>query len=147
MKILVTIGLLIGLLAVCYLPFLIMNIINVFAKQLKVTLGTVIAFKFIHFLNSAINPVVYALRNRDLGRAIKTMLCGKQQRDVTLTAQTLASGNPSRSVVITTTWCVCKIQWSQNNYSPKLRGIVVDITFTDTDVNNCFSIKASVKLK
>ena len=75
-------GILIGILCVCFLPFLITNLIVVVEKIQNFNVTALLALKFLHFSNSALNPPVYALRHPEIARTFKAMFGIRQARDV-----------------------------------------------------------------
>ena len=77
-----TVGILIGILCVCFLPFLITNVIVRVEKIRDFNHKARMALKFFHFCNSALNPPVYALRHPEVARTFKAMFCTASARDV-----------------------------------------------------------------
>ncbi|XP_002733923.1 D(1) dopamine receptor-like [Saccoglossus kowalevskii] len=68
-----TFGLIIGIFVICWLPFFVANCIISFCDQC-VPLDCYIAFTWLGWVNSTLNPVIYAT-NRDFRRAFRQLLC------------------------------------------------------------------------
>jgi hypothetical protein len=83
----VTMSILIGILCVCFLPFLITNVVVQVENIPDFNFKGLMALKFLHFCNSALNPLVYALRHPEIARTFKGMFCSHSARDVGARAQ------------------------------------------------------------
>ena len=102
-KILVTVGILIGILCVCFLPFLIANVVVTVKRDHLFSRDAIIGLKFLHFCNSALNPPIYALRHPEMARTFKAMFNLRSQRDVGESTRTRVTNNVSTSQVLSTT--------------------------------------------
>ncbi|CAB4014368.1 probable G- coupled receptor No18 isoform X1 [Paramuricea clavata] len=101
-KILVTVAILIGILCVCFLPFLITNVIVTVENIPDFSFKAVMALKFLHFCNSALNPPVYALRHPEIARTFKGMFCSHSARDVGQSTRTRVTNNATTSQALST---------------------------------------------
>ncbi|KAK2162829.1 hypothetical protein LSH36_91g09022 [Paralvinella palmiformis] len=76
-----TLGTLVGLFCICWLPFFLMYLIVPFCSACAVPHGVVAAITWLGYVNSCINPCVYAYLNRDFRIAFKRILsCGGRCR-------------------------------------------------------------------
>ena len=98
-----TVAILIGILCVCFLPFLITNVIVTVRNLPLFSFETRMALKFLHFCNSALNPPVYALRHPEIARTFKAMFSMHSARDVGQSTRTRVTNNMSTSQVLSTT--------------------------------------------
>ncbi|XP_028409184.1 probable G-protein coupled receptor No9 isoform X2 [Dendronephthya gigantea] len=101
-KILVTVAILIGILCVCFLPFLIVNVIVQVENLPNFNFKAVMALKFLHFCNSALNPPVYALRHPEIARTFKAMFCKASTRDVGMSTRGRMTNNATTSQSLST---------------------------------------------
>ena len=101
-KILVTVAILIGILCVCFLPFLITNVIVTVKRKLLFSRDAIMGLKFLHFCNSALNPPIYALRHPEMARTFKAMFSMHSARDVGQSTRTRVTNNTSTSQVLST---------------------------------------------
>ncbi|XP_077992780.1 D(1) dopamine receptor-like [Glandiceps talaboti] len=75
-----TFGLIIGVFIMCWLPFFVVNCITAFCDYC-IPIECFIALTWLGWVNSTLNPVVYAT-NRDFRRAFRQLLCcGKPRRN------------------------------------------------------------------
>ncbi|KAH0623179.1 hypothetical protein JD844_031219 [Phrynosoma platyrhinos] len=72
-KALKTLGIIMGIFTLCWLPFFVANIINVFARSL-VPDQLFRFFNWLGYVNSAFNPIIYC-RSPDFRCAFKKLLC------------------------------------------------------------------------
>ncbi|XP_070541241.1 D(1) dopamine receptor-like [Ptychodera flava] len=68
-----TFGLIIGIFVICWLPFFIVNCIRAFCDSC-VPIECFIALTWLGWVNSTLNPIIYAT-NRDFRRAFRQLLC------------------------------------------------------------------------
>lgn len=92
-KALVTIAILIGVLFFCFVPFMIANVIEQVVGNTIFSVRTILVLKLLHFSNSALNPVVYALRNPEIGRTIKKIFCRQAPHNTSTNLRTLSHSN------------------------------------------------------
>ncbi|XP_042327532.1 beta-3 adrenergic receptor [Sceloporus undulatus] len=83
-KALKTLGIIMGIFTLCWLPFFVANIINVFARSL-VPDQLFRFFNWLGYVNSAFNPIIYC-RSPDFRCAFKKLLCCPQSMDCRLRA-------------------------------------------------------------
>ncbi|GMR60868.1 hypothetical protein PMAYCL1PPCAC_31063 [Pristionchus mayeri] len=68
-----TLGVIMGTFLFCWVPFFILNILRS-AVQWKVPKEIIMAVTWLGYANSALNPVIYSIFNRDFRRAFKKIL-------------------------------------------------------------------------
>uniref|UniRef100_A0A8C4PXH3 Adrenoceptor beta 3a n=1 Tax=Eptatretus burgeri TaxID=7764 RepID=A0A8C4PXH3_EPTBU len=73
-----TLGLIMGVFTVCWLPFFIINIIDPFCKCVPQTI--LVLFNWFGYANSAFNPIIYC-RSEDFRAAFRRLLCPWQFSD------------------------------------------------------------------
>lgn len=78
----VTVAMLIAVLCICFLPFIITNAVVRIRKIKEFNFNVRMALKFLHFCNSALNPLVYALRHPEIARTFKSLLYARSTRDL-----------------------------------------------------------------
>ncbi|XP_020641803.3 beta-3 adrenergic receptor isoform X1 [Pogona vitticeps] len=78
-KALKTLGIIMGIFTLCWLPFFVANIINVFARSL-VPDQLFRFFNWLGYVNSAFNPIIYC-RSPDFRCAFKKLLCCPRSAD------------------------------------------------------------------
>ncbi|XP_010006241.1 PREDICTED: LOW QUALITY PROTEIN: beta-1 adrenergic receptor [Chaetura pelagica] len=83
-KALKTLGIIMGVFTLCWLPFFLVNIVNVFNRDL-VPDGLFVFFNWLGYANSAFNPIIYC-RSPDFRKAYKRLLCCPWQADRRLRA-------------------------------------------------------------
>nr|XP_008117869.1 PREDICTED: beta-3 adrenergic receptor [Anolis carolinensis] len=83
-KALKTLGIIMGIFTLCWLPFFVANIINVFARSL-VPDQLFRFFNWLGYVNSAFNPIIYC-RSPDFRCAFKKLLCCPRSVDCRLHA-------------------------------------------------------------
>ena len=92
-----TLGSLMGLFIVCWLPFFLMYVILPFCESCELPVQAEIFITWLGYVNSLINPCIYALLNKDFRFAFRKIICceSMQQRDgvVHLEAVAVGSGN------------------------------------------------------
>lgn len=72
-----TISLVIGAFLVCWLPFFVLSIMSQHCTQCTISFEVVIIVKWLHYANSALNPIIYSMHNRDFRAALQTILFNK----------------------------------------------------------------------
>uniref|UniRef100_A0A663MSD0 Beta-1 adrenergic receptor n=1 Tax=Athene cunicularia TaxID=194338 RepID=A0A663MSD0_ATHCN len=72
-KALKTLGIIMGVFTLCWLPFFLVNIVNVFNRDL-VPDWLFVFFNWLGYANSAFNPIIYC-RSPDFRKAFKRLLC------------------------------------------------------------------------
>lgn len=72
-----TISLVIGAFLVCWLPFFVLSILSQYCTQCTISFEVVIIVKWLHYANSALNPIIYSMHNRDFRAALQTILFNK----------------------------------------------------------------------
>lgn len=73
MRLIVTIAIVVLLFVISWMPFFIMNVVAIFCLQCVLPVYPKISLfvKFMHFSNSAANPIVYAVKIPELRRAFR----------------------------------------------------------------------------
>lgn len=80
-KALKTLGTLMGLFCLCWLPFFLMYVIVPFCESCEVPIPVVSFITWLGYINSCINPCVYAFLNRDFRMAFrKLLLCSGDRK-------------------------------------------------------------------
>uniref|UniRef100_UPI00157E3382 Beta-1 adrenergic receptor n=1 Tax=Meleagris gallopavo TaxID=9103 RepID=UPI00157E3382 len=74
-KALKTLGIIMGVFTLCWLPFFLVNIVNVFNRDL-VPKWLFVAFNWLGYANSAMNPIIYC-RSPDFRKAFKRLLAAR----------------------------------------------------------------------
>lgn len=105
MRVIVTIALVILFFVIAWLPFFIVNVVTIYCPTCKTFNPHLILFmKFMHYSNSAVNPVVYAVKIPEFRRAFRQLvglcLCRTENlrpRDNELFSGTDARGGPKGS--------------------------------------------------
>ena len=69
-----TISLVIGAFLICWLPLFLLSILNVHCSECRITFEGVIIVKWLHYTNSALNPIIYSMHNRDFRAALQLIL-------------------------------------------------------------------------
>uniref|UniRef100_A0A8C5S044 Beta-1 adrenergic receptor n=1 Tax=Laticauda laticaudata TaxID=8630 RepID=A0A8C5S044_LATLA len=85
-KALKTLGIIMGVFTLCWLPFFLVNIVKVFNRGL-VPDQLFVFFNWLGYANSAFNPIIYC-RSPDFRKAFKRMLCCPRKADRRLHAST-----------------------------------------------------------
>lgn len=78
MRIAVTIALVIGFFVIAWLPFFTVQLLLVFCERCKPRIYStdlLLFVKYMHYSNSAVNPIVYAVKIPEFRRAFKQILC------------------------------------------------------------------------
>jgi hypothetical protein len=72
-----TLGIVMGVFIVCWLPFFVYNVITgIFKAKLPKSHGLIYAvFTWLGYINSGCNPIIYAFSSRDFRRAFYKILC------------------------------------------------------------------------
>uniref|UniRef100_A0A8C3BEQ2 Beta-1 adrenergic receptor n=1 Tax=Cairina moschata TaxID=8855 RepID=A0A8C3BEQ2_CAIMO len=78
-KALKTLGIIMGVFTLCWLPFFLVNIVNAFDRDL-VPDWLFVFFNWLGYANSAFNPIIYC-RSPDFRKAFKRLLCCPRQAD------------------------------------------------------------------
>ncbi|XP_075698435.1 beta-1 adrenergic receptor [Rhinoderma darwinii] len=89
-KALKTLGIIMGTFTLCWLPFFLANIVNVFYRNL-IPDKLFLFLNWLGYVNSAFNPIIYC-RSPDFRKAFKRLLCCPRKSDRRLHAAT----DPSR---------------------------------------------------
>ncbi|XP_067036166.1 octopamine receptor beta-1R-like [Acropora muricata] len=110
MRIAFTIALVIGFFVIAWLPFFTVQLLLVFCHQCQPEIyskGLLLFVKFMHYSNSAVNPIIYAIKIPEFRRAYKQLVelclcCSKTNEDNSRTAGDLLSATemhlPSYSI-------------------------------------------------
>ena len=70
-----TIAVVIGAFLVCWGPFFVLNLVHGFCESCRpVPYTSVVVSKWMHYVNSGLNPIIYACMNRDYRAAFKKLL-------------------------------------------------------------------------
>ncbi|XP_054839107.1 beta-1 adrenergic receptor [Eublepharis macularius] len=85
-KALKTLGIIMGVFTLCWLPFFLVNVVKVFNRGL-VPNQLFVFFNWLGYANSAFNPIIYC-RSPDFRKAFKRMLCCPRKADRRLHAST-----------------------------------------------------------
>lgn len=85
-KALKTLGIIMGVFTLCWLPFFLVNVVRVFNRSL-VPNQLFVFFNWLGYANSAFNPIIYC-RSPDFRKAFKRMLCCPRKADRRLHAST-----------------------------------------------------------
>ncbi|XP_053168042.1 beta-1 adrenergic receptor [Hemicordylus capensis] len=85
-KALKTLGIIMGVFTLCWLPFFLVNVVKVFNRGL-VPDQLFVFFNWLGYANSAFNPIIYC-RSPDFRKAFKRMLCCSSKADRRLHAST-----------------------------------------------------------
>ncbi len=72
-----TISLVIGAFLVCWLPFFVLSILSQHCTKCTISFEVVIMVKWLHYANSALNPIIYSMHNRDFRAALHSLLFNK----------------------------------------------------------------------
>ena len=87
-----TVGAVIGAFVICWGPFFVLNLIYGLCKGCSpLPKESVLAAKWLHYVNSVLNPIIYACMNKDFRSAFKKLLAfscffipGVQRQEMTL---------------------------------------------------------------
>lgn len=115
-KALKTLGIIMGVFTLCWLPFFLVNVVKVFNRGL-VPDQLFVFFNWLGYANSAFNPIIYC-RSPDFRKAFKRMLCCPRKADRRLHA---SSGELSHypggfiSTLGTAPQCTLGGTWSEYN--------------------------------
>ncbi|NXY00885.1 ADRB1 protein, partial [Pteruthius melanotis] len=90
-KALMTLGIIMGVFTLCWLPFFLVNIVKAFNRDL-VPNWLFIFFNWLGYANSAFNPIIYC-RSPDFRKAFKRLLCCRRKADRWLDG---GGGEPAR---------------------------------------------------
>ena len=72
-----TISLVIGAFLVCWSPFFVLSILSKYCTQCTISFEVVIIVKWLHYANSALNPIIYSMHNREFRAALHVILFHK----------------------------------------------------------------------
>ena len=100
-----TVGAVIGAFVICWGPFFVLNLIYGLCQScLPLPEESVLAAKWLHYVNSVLNPIIYACMNKDFRSAFKKLLAfscffipGIQRQDLTLEKSFYSERNSIRS--------------------------------------------------
>lgn len=73
-----TLGIIMGVFVVCWLPFFLIYVIIPFCASCCLSSKFINFFTWLGYINSALNPLIYTIFNMDFRRAFKKLLCIKQ---------------------------------------------------------------------
>ena len=101
-----TVGVLIGAFIVCWAPFFVLNLIYGLCKScMPLPNESVLAAKWLHYVNSVLNPIIYACMNKDFRSAFKKLtgyccmvFTGFRREDLTLERSIYSERSSIRSV-------------------------------------------------
>ena len=58
----------------CWFPFFLLNILYALARSMiRINAETIMIAKWLHYLNSVLNPIIYSCMNRDFRAAFKRL--------------------------------------------------------------------------
>lgn len=100
-----TVAAVIGAFVICWGPFFVLNLIFGLCKSCSpLPEESVLAAKWLHYVNSVLNPIIYACMNKDFRAAFKKLLAficfflpGVQRQDMTLERSFYSERNSIRS--------------------------------------------------
>lgn len=100
-----TVGAVIGAFVICWGPFFVLNLIYGLCKGCSpLPEESVLAAKWLHYVNSVLNPIIYACMNKDFRSAFKKLLAfscffipGVHRQDMTLEKSFYGERNSLRS--------------------------------------------------
>ena len=100
-----TVGAVIGAFVICWAPFFVLNLIYALCKScLPLPKESVLAAKWLHYVNSVLNPIIYACMNKDFRSAFKKLLAfscfflpGVHRQDMALEKSFYSERNSLRS--------------------------------------------------
>ena len=100
-----TVGAVIGAFVICWGPFFVLNLIyGLCISCLPLPEESVLAAKWLHYVNSVLNPIIYACMNKDFRSAFKKLLAfscffipGVHRQDMTLEKSFYSERNSIRS--------------------------------------------------
>lgn len=70
-----TVGAVIGAFVICWGPFFVLNLVYALCKSCSpIPEEAVLAVKWLHYVNSVLNPIIYACMNKDFRSAFKKIL-------------------------------------------------------------------------
>lgn len=68
-----TLGVVMTAFLACWFPFFLLNIIYALDSSIRIDPETILIAKWLHYLNSLLNPVIYSCMNRDFRAAFKRL--------------------------------------------------------------------------
>lgn len=100
-----TVGVVIGAFVICWGPFFVLNLIYGLCESCSpLPEESVLAAKWLHYVNSVLNPIIYACMNKDFRSAFKKLLAfscffvpGVHRQDMTLEKSFYSERNSLRS--------------------------------------------------
>uniref|UniRef100_A0A8D0GII9 Beta-1 adrenergic receptor n=1 Tax=Sphenodon punctatus TaxID=8508 RepID=A0A8D0GII9_SPHPU len=98
-KALKTLGIIMGVFTLCWLPFFLVNVVKVFNRNL-VPDQLFVFFNWLGYANSAFNPIIYC-RSPDFRKAFKRLLCCPRKADRPLHASAGGFSQGPRSFIST----------------------------------------------
>ncbi|XP_078499987.1 beta-1 adrenergic receptor [Lissotriton helveticus] len=125
-KALKTLGIIMGTFTLCWLPFFLVNIVNVFYRNL-VPDKLFLFLNWLGYANSAFNPIIYC-RSPDFRKAFKRLLCCPKKADRRLHASavefTRYTGGFVNSVTpnVHSTWSECNGTSDNSDHSSERNG-------------------------
>ncbi|XP_059057544.1 octopamine receptor [Achroia grisella] len=72
-----TLGIIMGVFVVCWLPFFVIYLVNPFCASCCLSNKFINFITWLGYVNSALNPLIYTIFNMDFRRAFKKLLCLK----------------------------------------------------------------------
>ncbi|KAM3958440.1 octopamine-Tyramine receptor [Aphomia sociella] len=72
-----TLGIIMGVFVVCWLPFFVIYLVNPFCASCCLSNKFINFITWLGYVNSALNPLIYTIFNMDFRRAFKKLLCMK----------------------------------------------------------------------
>ncbi|MFH4974795.1 hypothetical protein AB6A40_001504 [Gnathostoma spinigerum] len=80
-----TLGIVVGIFLICWVPFFSMNILNAVCIKLgkescQIGFGTFFYCTWIGYMNSFMNPIIYTIFNTEFRRAFRSILLGRRRR-------------------------------------------------------------------
>ncbi|KAK3736754.1 hypothetical protein QZH41_018482 [Actinostola sp. cb2023] len=68
-----TLGVVMGAFLFCWLPFFLVNVIYAVCRTCFIDMEAIMLTKWLHYLNSVLNPIIYSCLNRDFRNAFKKL--------------------------------------------------------------------------
>ena len=68
-----TLGVVMGAFLACWFPFFLLNILYALDRTIQIDPEAILIAKWLHYLNSVLNPIIYSCMNRDFRTAFKRL--------------------------------------------------------------------------